>query len=143
MMGDKGGEGEGKGDGSKGTTAVLRPSLFEPKSVAEMQGEYKISEPYRHLVIPDLMDSEVLKTACEELKSNMQATLKETDIFKVSFVACWCTFDMCGSSCLVAQFFLSYRPQSSCREIVSQIQTMEPAHGAIRVTTSSVSQRDI
>lgn len=84
-MDDKGEEGKGQGTGSK-DTEVLRPSLFEPKSVAEMQGEYRISQPYRHLVIPDLMDSEVLKTACEELKSNMQATLKETDIFKVSNV---------------------------------------------------------
>lgn len=79
-------EWKGRGESSDGTPKVLRPSLFEPKSVAEMQAEYRISQPYRHLVIPDLMDSEVLKTACEELKSNMQATLKETDIFKVGVV---------------------------------------------------------
>ena len=77
-------DGKKRGDGSDGAPQVLRATLFEPKSVAEMQAEYRISEPYRHLVIPNLMDSEVLKTACEELKSNMQATLKETDIFKVS-----------------------------------------------------------
>lgn len=98
MMGDEGIKGERKGDGSTGATRVLRPSLFEPKSVAEMQGEYRISEPYGHLVIPDLMDSEVLKTACEELKGNMQATLKETDIFKVSIVTC--------IALLIARFFL-------------------------------------
>lgn len=84
-MDGNGDEGKGKGVGASGAPKVLRSSLFDPKSVAEMQGEYRISEPYRHLVIPNLMDSEVLKTACEELKSNMQATLKETDIFKVSF----------------------------------------------------------
>lgn len=85
-MDDKSEKGKGQEDGSKESPEVLRSSLFEPKSVAQMQGEYRISQPYRHLVIPDLMDSEVLKTACEELKSNMQATLKETDIFKVG---CW------------------------------------------------------
>ncbi|CBJ27946.1 conserved unknown protein [Ectocarpus siliculosus] len=82
-MDDKAEKCKGREDGSKEWPEVLRSSLFEPKSVAQMQGEYRISQPYRHLVIPDLMDSEVLKTACEELKSNMQATLKETDIFKV------------------------------------------------------------
>lgn len=63
----------------------LRASLFEPDAVARLQGDYKVSTPYRHLVIPDLMDDAVLRTACDELKTNMQATLKETDIFKV-----WC-----------------------------------------------------
>lgn len=82
----------GGGEGGDGARKVLRPTLFEPKSVAEMQAEYRISEPYRHLVIPNLMDSEVLRTACEELKSNMQATLKETDIFKVSIVCCIVSF---------------------------------------------------
>ncbi|CAM9794917.1 unnamed protein product [Scytosiphon promiscuus] len=82
-MSDKGQEDSREENGSGGAIKVLRPSLFESKSVAQMQGEYRISEPYRHLVIPHLMDSEVLKTACEELKTNMQATLKETDIFKV------------------------------------------------------------
>lgn len=62
----------------------LRASLFQQDAVASLQDEYKNSEPYRHLVIPDLMDDEVLVGACEELKTNMQATLKETDIFKVS-----------------------------------------------------------
>lgn len=61
----------------------LRASLFEPSAVAQFQEEYKKSEPYQHLVIPDLMDTEVLRGACEELKTTMQATLKETDIFKV------------------------------------------------------------
>lgn len=63
---------------------ALRASLFEPCEVERLQKEYKASEPYQHLVIPDLMDDAVLRGACEELKTNMQATLKETDIFKVS-----------------------------------------------------------
>lgn len=89
-MDDKEVEGKGRGESSDGIPKVLRPTLFEPESVAEMQAEYRISQPYRHLVIPNLMDSEVLKTACEELKTNMQATLKETDIFKVSaFALCF------------------------------------------------------
>lgn len=61
----------------------LRASLFEPSVVKQLQEEYRVSEPYRHLVISELMDDEVLRAACEELKHNMQATLKETDIFKV------------------------------------------------------------
>lgn len=65
----------------------LRASLFEPSAIVQLQKEYKISQPYQHLVIPDLMDNKVLRGACEELKTNMQATLKETDIFKVG-VSC-------------------------------------------------------
>ena len=87
-----GGEGIENGqddvEGTRETPAPLQPlraSLFEPDAVARLQGDYKVSTPYRHLVIPDLMDDAVLRTACEELKTNMQATLKETDIFKV-----WC-----------------------------------------------------
>lgn len=87
-----GGEGIENGqDNVEGTSEVpaslqpLRASLFEPDAVARLQSDYKVSTPYRHLVIPDLMDDAVLRTACEELKTNMQATLKETDIFKV-----WC-----------------------------------------------------
>lgn len=69
---------------SLGNQSPLRSSLFEPDVVARMQEEYKKSQPYQHLVIPDLMDDGVLEGARGELKSNMHATLKETDIFKVS-----------------------------------------------------------
>lgn len=62
----------------------LRSSVFDPSNMVNLQQEYAKSQPYRHLVIPDLMDDEVLRGACEELKTNMQATLKETDIFKVT-----------------------------------------------------------
>lgn len=88
-MGDKGAGGS-KGD-CKGQDEVktprwpLRAGLFDPHKVAELQGDYKKSLPYQHLVIPDLMDEAVLRGACEELKTNMQATLKETDIFKVRY----------------------------------------------------------
>lgn len=91
-MDEKEVEGKRREESRDGIPQVLRPTLFEPKSVADMQAEYRISQPYRHLVIPNLMDSEVLKTACEELKSNMQATLKETDIFKVCAVALYFPF---------------------------------------------------
>lgn len=63
---------------------ALRASLFEPSVAEQLQKEYRASEPYRHLVISELMDDALLKGACEELKKNMQATLKETDIFKAS-----------------------------------------------------------
>lgn len=83
-----GANGEGKASaaaaGARTPRHPLRSSLFEESTVEKSQQEYRAAKPYRHLVIPDLMDSEVLKGACEELKNNMQATLKETDIFKVS-----------------------------------------------------------
>lgn len=90
-MGDTSPKGKGQSNGkSRAVDEIttprrpLRGSLFEPGTVAQLQADYKQSSPYKHLVIPDLMDDEVLRGACEELKVNMQATLKETDIFKVS-----------------------------------------------------------
>lgn len=89
-MDDKPTKGEGQSNGKSNAVdkvatprRPLRGSLFEPSTVTQLQAEYKQSGPYQHLVLPDLMDDEVLRGACEELKDNMQATLKETDIFKV------------------------------------------------------------
>lgn len=61
----------------------LRANLFENAIIEELRRQYKESQPYHHLVIPNLMDDTVLRGAREELKTNMQATLKETDIYKV------------------------------------------------------------
>lgn len=62
----------------------LRPSLFEAAAIQELQKEYSTSQPYHHLVIPNVMEDAILRGARDELKTNMQATLKETDIYKVS-----------------------------------------------------------
>ncbi|CAM9290298.1 unnamed protein product [Discosporangium mesarthrocarpum] len=82
------GKGKGKVEGCAAVESLnshgpLRSSLFDPSVVARMCREYQESTPYRHLVIPNLLDDRVLRDACGELKKNMQATLKETDIYKV------------------------------------------------------------
>ncbi|CAM9205879.1 unnamed protein product, partial [Phaeothamnion confervicola] len=41
------------------------------------------STPYKHLVISDLFDDELLEDAAAEITKNITFTLKETDIYKV------------------------------------------------------------
>ncbi|KAG5179876.1 Oxoglutarate and iron-dependent oxygenase degradation C-term-domain-containing protein [Tribonema minus] len=48
-----------------------------------MVKEYQESGPYRHLVIGDLVEDELLQGTRDDLRNNIQATLKETDIYKV------------------------------------------------------------
>ncbi|CAM9393298.1 unnamed protein product [Choristocarpus tenellus] len=83
MAMDKGKDMVGSDTKDSGPHTPLRPSLFESSTVANMRAEYLESKPYRHLIIQDFMKDNVLQGACEELKINMQATLKETDIYKV------------------------------------------------------------
>lgn len=60
----------------------LRAGLFDASTVEDLRREYEASQPYQHLVIPDVVDDAILRAAREELKTNMQTTLKETDIYK-------------------------------------------------------------
>ncbi|CAM9440280.1 unnamed protein product [Chrysoparadoxa australica] len=61
----------------------LRGELWEEKSQQELRESYVASGPYPHLVVPKLVDEVLLTTTKEELQNNVQATLKETDIYKV------------------------------------------------------------
>jgi Rps23 Pro-64 3,4-dihydroxylase Tpa1-like proline 4-hydroxylase len=61
----------------------LRKELFDEAAVKDMRARYLESEPYHHLVIPDLVEEGLLEKTKEELKCGVQATLKETDIYKV------------------------------------------------------------
>ena len=46
--------------------------------------EYVESTPFKHVVIPELLDSELLARAKEEIISQLSWTTKETDIYKVN-----------------------------------------------------------
>jgi Rps23 Pro-64 3,4-dihydroxylase Tpa1-like proline 4-hydroxylase len=61
----------------------LRQAVLEQPAREAFKQEYDSSVPYHHLVITDLMDDMLLQATRDELQHNVQATLKETDIYKV------------------------------------------------------------
>ena len=62
---------------------LIRAAIYGDAAKRELQAQYAASEPYRHLVIPDLLDSDLLQAAKEELQQLVEAKFKETDIYKV------------------------------------------------------------
>jgi Rps23 Pro-64 3,4-dihydroxylase Tpa1-like proline 4-hydroxylase len=70
-------------DASKEPHAPLRQAVFEQSAREAFKQDYDSSVPYHHLVITDLMDDKLLQATRDELQHNVQATLKETDIYKV------------------------------------------------------------
>lgn len=62
-------------------SSPLNPSVFE--SAAEHRARHDSSGPYRHVVLPDLCDAERMRLVHAEATTNMTATFKETDLFKV------------------------------------------------------------
>jgi hypothetical protein len=62
---------------------VLDPQLLLPPSRTELADQFNTSQPYPHLVIPRLCKPELLASVRDEIVSNIQATYKETDLFKV------------------------------------------------------------
>lgn len=57
-------------------------NLFVASNVEDYRAAYKQSEPYKHAVIPELFDKELLLKAREELLK-LSFKEKETDIYKV------------------------------------------------------------
>ena len=79
---------------SKDTDAPKRKKRTKPLPIALesldsveymqlMRNIHDNSHPYRHLVLDPLCDPEVLGKVHEEVKNNMTATYKETDLFKL------------------------------------------------------------
>ena len=65
------------------SATVIRPSLLEKESRDSLRTQFETSGPYTHLVIHDLCDEQLLRGVRDEVINNIQATYKETDLFKV------------------------------------------------------------
>lgn len=64
--------------------AALR--IVSPKLLAsgpELSARYWAAEPYRHTVMTDVFDPALLARVRDEIINNVNATYKETDLFKV------------------------------------------------------------
>ncbi len=60
--------------------------IFSPKileNAASIASTYKSAKPYPHNVLPDLFERSFLMSVLEELKNNLKAKFKESDLFRV------------------------------------------------------------
>jgi hypothetical protein len=62
---------------------IIRPSLLAPESAERLRAAHDASGPYTHVVLEDLADPDLLRSVRDEVINNVQATYKETDLFKV------------------------------------------------------------
>lgn len=62
---------------------VVRLSLMSEESRESLKQAYATSQPYLHCVFDNPFDPELLKEVRDEIINNIQATYKETDLFKV------------------------------------------------------------
>lgn len=64
-------------------SAFLRDGLMAPASRDELRQQIASSEPYTHGVLEALADRDFMVKVRDEIIHNIQATYKETDLFKV------------------------------------------------------------
>ncbi|ROT36964.1 hypothetical protein SODALDRAFT_352174 [Sodiomyces alkalinus F11] len=61
----------------------FRNGLFDPQVLDAYTSEYAQSAPYKHAVIHDLVDDNLLRHVRDEIRENVSFTPKETDIYKI------------------------------------------------------------
>jgi Rps23 Pro-64 3,4-dihydroxylase Tpa1-like proline 4-hydroxylase len=61
----------------------FRSGLFSEDVLKKYIDEYAKSEPYKHAVIHELMNDDLLRAVRDEVQGNVQFTPKETDIYKI------------------------------------------------------------
>ncbi|ODQ66259.1 hypothetical protein NADFUDRAFT_45774 [Nadsonia fulvescens var. elongata DSM 6958] len=64
-------------------SSLFHSTVFEPNYEHQLRDEIANSEPYKHGVIPKLMDDKLLRKVRNEIMSELHFTKKETDIYKV------------------------------------------------------------
>lgn len=62
---------------------IIRPSLVSEQSRQKLKADYGKAKPYPHLVLKDVCNPEKLRAVREEVINNIEATYKETDLFKM------------------------------------------------------------
>ncbi|KAK5727431.1 putative component of NuA3 histone acetyltransferase complex [Elasticomyces elasticus] len=70
-------------DSKIGLQERFGPGLFDSSTVQEYASSYAASEPYKHAVISNLIDDELLRSVRMEIVDNIHFTPKETDIYKI------------------------------------------------------------
>lgn len=63
-------------------------NVFDKTSVAQLHTEYLASQPYKHSVLSELFEAELLQSVQNEITRELTFTEKETDIYKVRTFVC-------------------------------------------------------
>jgi hypothetical protein len=66
-----------------GLNEVFAPELLTPESRAALHEQYQNAEPYTHCRMEALCKPDILAKVRDEIVHNINATYKETDLFKV------------------------------------------------------------
>ncbi|KAF1969873.1 hypothetical protein BU23DRAFT_557287 [Bimuria novae-zelandiae CBS 107.79] len=61
----------------------FRKGLFDSKLLASYTNYYAKSQPYKHAVIQNLVDDQLLRNVRNEIREHISFTPKETDIYKI------------------------------------------------------------
>ncbi|KAB2572569.1 Prolyl 3,4-dihydroxylase TPA1 [Lasiodiplodia theobromae] len=61
----------------------FRKGLFDTKVLEDYQKQYAESQPYKHAVIQNLVDTKLLRNVRDEIRQHISFTPKETDIYKI------------------------------------------------------------
>ncbi|PWY98469.1 hypothetical protein BCV70DRAFT_201778 [Testicularia cyperi] len=64
--------------------ASFSPNLLAPETVQDFNKQYEASGPYKHAVVPELINDELLKATRNEIIQELRFAEKETDIYKVN-----------------------------------------------------------
>ena len=70
-------------DTSSSLLDVINPLLITDESREALRSQYQSALPYTHAVLSDAFNPSVLIKVRDEIINNIQATYKETDLFKV------------------------------------------------------------
>jgi Rps23 Pro-64 3,4-dihydroxylase Tpa1-like proline 4-hydroxylase len=68
---------------ANGVQASFSEGLLEKKTIVRFTSEYAKSAPYKHAVVPRLMNDDLLRSVRSEILDNIHFTPKETDIYKI------------------------------------------------------------
>lgn len=63
--------------------SAIDPELLTKKSIANLLKVHNEAKPYKHLHIENIFDNQLMRNVQEEALTNLQATFKESDLFKV------------------------------------------------------------
>lgn len=74
---------ESKAPYHEGVSSKFAPTLFDTANIGRFKEEYKDSAPFKHAVIGQLFDNDLLKNVKDEILGQLSFSEKETDIYKV------------------------------------------------------------
>lgn len=68
----------------------FHPDLLSQETRDKIAAAFKVSKPYLHCKIDQLVNDSLLRQVRKEIFDNLHFTLKETDIYKVMMDLCLC-----------------------------------------------------